>query len=270
MWHAITVYVLSPLIPALLALLWLGTSRPDSLLRWNQTQMTLGVFRVSLAEGMLDPTSWGQPDLVYYHDGLSTTVTVERWGRHYALKNNGKVDASNGDDMPTQITVSAYPMLMHSQGPENLDVAVIGFGSGVTVGTTLSFPVHSVDVIELERSIPEAARFFEDVNHLEYQLDHFPFVRMDRLTVINDDGRNFLAATPRASYDIVISEPELTRHDLYIADEAFLTGTAAEVIPMIKVDGRTIGDGKPGPITQRTITRFRELTRESGTPIFPE
>ena len=73
-----------------------------------------------------------------------------------------------------------------------------------------------------------------------------------------------------AELDIAISERELTRHDLYIADEAFLTGTAAEVIPMIKVDGRDIGDGKPGPITQRTIGRFRELTRETGTPIFPE
>ncbi|MGB8342515.1 MAG: branched-chain-amino-acid transaminase [Chthoniobacterales bacterium] len=70
--------------------------------------------------------------------------------------------------------------------------------------------------------------------------------------------------------DIKISEPELTRHDLYIADEAFLTGTAAEVIPMVKVDGRAIGDGKPGEITKRTIARFRELTRETGTPIFPE
>jgi branched-chain amino acid aminotransferase len=69
---------------------------------------------------------------------------------------------------------------------------------------------------------------------------------------------------------IKISEPELTRHDLYIADEAFLTGTAAEVIPMIKVDGRVIGSGKPGPITNRAIARFRELTRESGTPIFQE
>ncbi len=69
---------------------------------------------------------------------------------------------------------------------------------------------------------------------------------------------------------IPISEPELTRHDIYIADEAFLTGTAAEVIPMIKVDGRVIGDGKPGEITNRAIARFRELTRESGTPIFSE
>jgi branched-chain amino acid aminotransferase len=73
-----------------------------------------------------------------------------------------------------------------------------------------------------------------------------------------------------AELKIKISEPELTRHDLYIADEAFLTGTAAEVIPMINVDGRIIGNGKPGPITKRTIERFRALTRETGTPIFQE
>ncbi len=71
-------------------------------------------------------------------------------------------------------------------------------------------------------------------------------------------------------FGIEISEPELTRHDLYTADEAFLTGTAAEVIPMIKLDGRAIGNGKPGDITNRLIARFRELTRESGTPIFSE
>ena len=199
-------YTLAPLIPALLAFLYLGTKSPDSPLRWNRTQMTLGVFRVSLAEGMLNPDSWGAPDLVYYNDGLTTTVSVERWGRHYALKNNGKVDASNGDDMPTQINVAAYPLLLHPAGPEGLDVAVVGFGSGVTVGTALGFPVGRVDVIELERSIIEAARFFEDVNHLDYRLPHWPYVEMDRLTVINDDGRNYLAST-RQQYDVIISEP---------------------------------------------------------------
>src|SRR5947208_1462341 len=56
-----------------------------------------------------------------------------------------------------------------------------------------------------------------------------------------------------AEFGIKISEPEITRHDVYIADEAFLTGTAAEVIPMINVDGRIIGAGKPGPITTRII-----------------
>ncbi len=64
-----------------------------------------------------------------------------------------------------------------------------------------------------------------------------------------------------------ITETEITRHDVFIADECFLTGTAAEVIPVIKADGRVIGDGKPGALTGRIIARFRELVREGGTPI---
>jgi len=71
-----------------------------------------------------------------------------------------------------------------------------------------------------------------------------------------------------AGLGIKIHETNITRHDVFIADECFLTGTAAEIIPVVKVDGRTIGNGKPGPITTRTIARFRELTHESGTPIY--
>ena len=61
---------------------------------------------------------------------------------------------------------------------------------------------------------------------------------------------------------IEVREMPLTRHDVYIADECFLTGSAAEVIPVVKIDSRTIGDGKPGPITRDLIARFRKLTRE--------
>ena len=71
-----------------------------------------------------------------------------------------------------------------------------------------------------------------------------------------------------AETGIKITETDVTRHDVFIADECFLTGTAAEVIPVIKADGRVIGSGKPGPITTRTIARFREITRETGTPIY--
>ena len=62
----------------------------------------------------------------------------------------------------------------------------------------------------------------------------------------------------------------LTRYDLYTADEFFLTGTAAEVIAAVKLDGRVIGDGKSGPVTQRIIARFRELTQSTGTPIYSQ
>jgi branched-chain amino acid aminotransferase len=58
-----------------------------------------------------------------------------------------------------------------------------------------------------------------------------------------------------------VREIALTKHDVYVADECFLTGTAAEVIPVVKVDSRTIGNGEPGPITRDLIARFKQLTR---------
>lgn len=66
---------------------------------------------------------------------------------------------------------------------------------------------------------------------------------------------------------IPLREVPFTRHDLYVSEECFLTGTAAEVIPVIEVDQRLIGSGKPGPITKRLIKVFRELTQNEGTPL---
>jgi len=58
---------------------------------------------------------------------------------------------------------------------------------------------------------------------------------------------------------IPFREMNLTRHDLYVADEAFLTGTAAEVIPVTKIDGRPVSAGQPGPITRQLIGDFKNL-----------
>jgi branched-chain amino acid aminotransferase len=60
---------------------------------------------------------------------------------------------------------------------------------------------------------------------------------------------------------ITVREVPLTKHDVYIAEECFLTGTAAEVIPVVKVDNRTIGAGKPGPTTRELRERFFKLAR---------
>jgi branched-chain amino acid aminotransferase len=61
---------------------------------------------------------------------------------------------------------------------------------------------------------------------------------------------------------IEVAELPLTKHDVYVADECFLTGTAAEVVPVVKVDSRTIGSGRPGPITRDLEKRFKQLTKE--------
>jgi branched-chain amino acid aminotransferase len=61
--------------------------------------------------------------------------------------------------------------------------------------------------------------------------------------------------------NIKVVEKNLTRFDLYVADEFFLTGTAAEVIGVVDIDGRTIGDGKPGPVTKQLKQKFYEYIR---------
>ncbi|MEW5783633.1 MAG: branched-chain-amino-acid transaminase [Bacillota bacterium] len=66
---------------------------------------------------------------------------------------------------------------------------------------------------------------------------------------------------------IPILEAPFTRHDLYVAQECFLTGTAAEVIPVIEVDMRTIGSGVPGPITRRLMELFHRLTLTEGVSL---
>jgi branched-chain amino acid aminotransferase len=71
-----------------------------------------------------------------------------------------------------------------------------------------------------------------------------------------------------AELGLKVTVQNLTRYDLYTADEFFLTGTAAEVIAAVKLDNRVIGDGKSGPITNRIIARFRELTQSTGTAIY--
>ena len=65
-----------------------------------------------------------------------------------------------------------------------------------------------------------------------------------------------------------VSEANLTRYDVFNADECFLTGTGAELIPVVKVDGRIIGTGRPGAVTKRLVAQYRVLTKVSGEPIY--
>lgn len=66
---------------------------------------------------------------------------------------------------------------------------------------------------------------------------------------------------------IAVTEPNLTRYDLFNADECFLTGTGAELIPVVRIDGRVVGTGKPGPITKSLVEKYKALTKTSGEPI---
>ena len=67
---------------------------------------------------------------------------------------------------------------------------------------------------------------------------------------------------------IKVEEKVFTRYEVFTADECFLSGTAAEAVPVVKVDGRQIADGKPGPITNKILKEFKELIKTEGTEIY--
>ena len=71
-----------------------------------------------------------------------------------------------------------------------------------------------------------------------------------------------------AKAQLNVSEPNLTRYDLFNADECFVTGTGAELVPIVKVDGRVIGTGKPGRVTADLVAHYHALTKTSGEPIY--
>jgi branched-chain amino acid aminotransferase len=78
--------------------------------------------------------------------------------------------------------------------------------------------------------------------------------------------RTVIELAEEAGYKV--SEPNLTRYDLFNADECFITGTGAEMVPVVKIDGRVIGNGKPGPVTEQLVARYHALTKVSGEPIY--
>src|SRR5262245_9685173 len=169
--------------------------------RWDLGSFTSGFFRVSIAREYINrkvhKRNWQIPELMFYEDGMATTVTVDRWDKIYSLKNNGKVDASNDADMPTQIVVGLLPFLFYSQ-PQPPKAALVGYGSGVTAGAMTQYPIASLEIVELEEAVYRAARFFDNDNHRPLQ--------NPKVTARVGDGRNFL--TQRSDkFDVIVSEP---------------------------------------------------------------
>jgi branched-chain amino acid aminotransferase len=79
--------------------------------------------------------------------------------------------------------------------------------------------------------------------------------------------RNIVMDIAKNKLKLLVKEDLMTPYHVYVGDEVFLTGTAAEVVPVIQVDGRMIGEGKPGKTTLKLMKEFRELTRITGVPI---
>jgi spermidine synthase len=133
-------------------------------------------------------------DIVYFADGLNSTISVARTDDYISLRTNGKVDASN-HDVTTQRLLGHLGALAHP--PRR--VLLIGFGSGMTASALASYPeLERLDVVEIEPAVITAAPLLTQLNR---NVLHDP-----RVHVILDDARNFLFTT-RERYDLIVSEP---------------------------------------------------------------
>jgi spermidine synthase len=133
--------------------------------------------------------------LLMYKEGPTATVSVrEDWGvRSMAI--NGRTNASDRADMPTQVMLGQLPILL---APHMETGLIVGFGSGVSVGSMLQSEIKSLECVELEPEAIEAGSFFNHVNNQP--------LADPRLRVIIDDARTYLRVNPTL-YDMIVSEP---------------------------------------------------------------
>ncbi|HEX8773859.1 MAG TPA: fused MFS/spermidine synthase [Pyrinomonadaceae bacterium] len=133
--------------------------------------------------------------LLMYEEGPTATVSVRKDWDITSMAINGRTNASDKEDMPTQVMLGQLPLLLSPRMENSL---VVGFGSGVTVGAMLQSPIQSLECVELEPSVITAGDYFNHVNN-EPRKD-------PRLRLIIDDARAYLRVNP-VRYNIIVSEP---------------------------------------------------------------
>jgi spermidine synthase len=164
---------------------------------WDRELLASGAYKYAPYLGSENlETVLRAGELEYYKEGAASTVSVRRLTGTTSMAIDGKIDASNAGDMLTQRLLGLLPMLVHGHAQ---DVAVIGLGSGVTVGSVLAAgTVRRADVVEISPEVVAASRFFDRENGNALQQ---PAVRL-----IVGDGRSHLLLTPQR-YDVIVSEP---------------------------------------------------------------
>jgi branched-chain amino acid aminotransferase len=169
-------------------------------------------------------------------------------------------------------TIDMYPKEMYEKGMALITASVIRNHPNALSPRikSLNYLNNILAKIEaIDAGVPEAIMLNHDGNVAECTADNIYAVRGGMvLTPGTADGilegitRKVIIELCR-KHDIPVFEQSLQRHDLYIADEVFLSGSAAEVVPVTKIDGRVIGTGEPGPVTRKLMEVFHRHVRES-------
>ena len=141
-------------------------------------------------------------ELLFYKDGIATTLSVDRQGSVLFYRSNGKTDASTDPgDMANQLLLGHLPMLLH---PDPREVFVIGLGTGVSAAAAARYPAQSIEIADIEGAAREATQQFAAQNR--------NVLADPRVRFLVADGRNALLARDKA-FDVIISDPS----DVWVA-----------------------------------------------------
>ena len=174
-------------------------------------------------------------------------------------------------------TIQLYPPSLYKKGMEIVTVATTrNLHNAVNPAIkSLNYLNNILAKIEANNAgVEEAIMLNADGYVAECTGDNIFIVKGDKLMTPPLSAGALYGITRGAVMELAeasglkVSEPNLTRYDLFNADECFLTGTGAELIPVTKIDGRVIGTGKPGPATKQLVKEYHALTKVSGEPIF--
>lgn len=133
--------------------------------------------------------------LLMYEEGPTSTVSVRQDWDIISMAINGRTNASDKDDMPTQVMLGQLPLLL---APNTKNALVVGYATGVTAGSMLQSSLENLDCLELEPATIRGSKFFEHVNNKP--------LNDPRMRLIIDDARTYLRVTPKR-FDIIVSEP---------------------------------------------------------------
>jgi branched-chain amino acid aminotransferase len=167
--------------------------------------------------------------------------------------------------------ISLYPPKMYDEGMEIITSSVIRAHPNTISPRvkSLNYLNNILAKIEANRAgVPEALMLNHVGEVAECTADNVFLVKHGQLRtppinagILEGVTRNTVIELAESA-GLALQEIALTRHDVYTADELFLTGTGAEIVPVVKVDGRPIGPGKPGPITKQLRERYQVLVRQ--------
>jgi len=169
-------------------------------------------------------------------------------------------------------TIEMYPKEMYENGMAIITASVIRNHPNALSPRikSLNYLNNILAKIEaVDAGVPEALMLNHEGNICECTADNVFIVRDGQVQTPGTADGILEGVTRKVMLElckrnnIACAEKSLQRHDVYVADECFITGTGAEVVPVTKIDGRVIGDGRPGAITRKLIDAFRRYIREA-------